>query len=198
VGFVNPEPIKGVSVFARIVEQVSKRRPEIPFLVVNSRQRGDLVVEVGRIAGLDLTQANLMVAEPVARPAALYAVIRVLLVPSINEGAGRVAAEALLNGIPVLVSDRGGLPETVGDPAFVIPLPPGTSARDPTPPSAAAVREWVDAVIRLMCDENEYRTASERALRAARTYDVAALIRAYDEFFRELLQVPAISQTLAR
>ena len=91
VGFINPEPLKGVAVFARIVEQVSKRRPEIPFLVVNARQQGDVVAAIGRREGLDLSQANILVADPMAEPANLYAVMRLLLVPSLEESAGRVA-----------------------------------------------------------------------------------------------------------
>ena len=38
--FVNPHPVKGLFVFARIAEQIARRRPEIPILVVDSRARG--------------------------------------------------------------------------------------------------------------------------------------------------------------
>ncbi len=45
-------------------------------------------------------------------PRHFYRVTRVLLVPTlVSEMFGRVAAEALANGIPVLASDRGALPE---------------------------------------------------------------------------------------
>ena len=36
---------------------------------------------------------------------------------------GLVAAEAMLNGIPVLASNRGALPETIGDAGFLIDIP---------------------------------------------------------------------------
>ena len=35
--FVNPHPVKGLFVFARIAEQIARRRPEIPILVVDLR-----------------------------------------------------------------------------------------------------------------------------------------------------------------
>ena len=35
--FVNPQPTKGLFVFARIAEQLQRRRPDIPILVVESR-----------------------------------------------------------------------------------------------------------------------------------------------------------------
>ena len=42
------------------------------------------------------------------------AVTKLLLMPSLMENAAVVAMEAMFNGIPVLASNRGGLPETVG------------------------------------------------------------------------------------
>ena len=34
-----------------------------------------------------------------------------------------VAIEAMINGIPVIGSDRGGIPETLGEAGFCLPLP---------------------------------------------------------------------------
>lgn len=47
---------------------------------------------------------------------------RVVLVPSLYEGFGRVAAEALTLGIPVITSDRGALPEVVRSFGQCLPL----------------------------------------------------------------------------
>ena len=45
----------------------------------------------------------------------VYSMTRLLLMPSLwNESFGLVAAEAMLNGIPVLASNRRALTETVG------------------------------------------------------------------------------------
>jgi glycosyltransferase involved in cell wall biosynthesis len=186
--FINPELCKGAAAFARIAEEVSLRRPKIPFLVVNSRQQSDLLSEVGRLGGFDLRRhSNIFVAEPVVRPANIYAVTRVLLVPSLQEAAGRVAAEALLNGIPPIVSNRGGLPGVVGAGGFVLPLHEAISVHNPHPPTADAVGEWVDLTIRLMTEDAPYQEASERARRAGRVYEAGALVKAYDEYFRSVL-----------
>ena len=54
----------------------------------------------------------------------LYAASRVVLMPSLmSESFGLVAAGAMANGVPVLVSNRGALPETVGDAGFVLGVP---------------------------------------------------------------------------
>ena len=51
-----------------------------------------------------------------------YAQARLLLVPSVWEEAwGRVVTEAQLNGIPVLATAIGGLPESVGPGGILIP-----------------------------------------------------------------------------
>jgi glycosyltransferase involved in cell wall biosynthesis len=50
----------------------------------------------------------------------------VLPLPSLMEGFGMTALEAMACGTPVVVSDRGSLPEVVGDVGIVVP-PDGAS-----------------------------------------------------------------------
>jgi glycosyltransferase involved in cell wall biosynthesis len=72
--------------------------------------------------------------------------------PSLYEGFGLTALEAMACGAPVVVSDRGALPEVVADTGLVVP------------PTADAVRA---ALRRLLVDrrlaEALGRTAAERA-----------------------------------
>lgn len=50
-----------------------------------------------------------------------YSKAKVVVVPSrVEESFGRVPAEAMVSGIPCVVSDRGGLPEVVGDTGEVV------------------------------------------------------------------------------
>ena len=64
---------------------------------------------------------------------ALYAAATLLVVPSLWEGFGLPAAEAMACGTPVLVSDRGGLPEVVGEAGELI---------DPLSSDAIATALW--------------------------------------------------------
>ena len=61
-----------------------------------------------------------------------------VLVPSLHEGFGRVALEAMALGTPVIASDRGALPEVVGD---------GGRLLDPMDPEGwiRTIREVVDS-----------------------------------------------------
>lgn len=58
------------------------------------------------------------------RLADLYAGAIALLMPSLFEGFGLPTLEAMACGTPVVVSDRGALPEVVGDAGDVLPLDP--------------------------------------------------------------------------
>ena len=66
---------------------------------------------------------NVAVMPNMPDPRKFYAATRLILMPSLTENAGFVAMEAMTNGIPVLASNRGGLPETIGDAAPLIDIP---------------------------------------------------------------------------
>ena len=128
VTFVNPAPHKGLLLFARLADMLGSRRPDIPVLVVQSSQSGGAL---NAIPGIDFSKyPQIMAAPPVPTPADYFALTRILLVPSIwEEPFGRVAAEAMINGIPPLVGNRGALPEVCGGDASeggggrVLPIP---------------------------------------------------------------------------
>ena len=108
VTFVNPSPHKGLLLFARLADMLGSRRPDIPILVVQSAQSGG---SLNAIPGIDFSKyPQIMAAPAVPQPADYFALTRLLVVPSVwDEPFGRVAAEAMINGIPPLVSDRGSL-----------------------------------------------------------------------------------------
>jgi glycosyltransferase involved in cell wall biosynthesis len=112
VTFVNPSPHKGLFLFARLADMLGSRRPDIPVLVVQS---GRSAGRLNAIPGFDFSRyPQLMAAPPVPTPREYFALTRILLVPSVwEEPFGRVAAEAMVNGIPPIVSDRGALPDVV-------------------------------------------------------------------------------------
>ena len=101
-----------------------------------------------------------------------------------HEPFGRVAAEAMINGIPALVSDRGALPETVGDGGIVLPLPTWMQQDGRRVPEADEVAPWFEAVTRLWDDAAEYqRVATAARTRAHRMYGEASLRRRHAAFF---------------
>src|SRR5262249_41942174 len=120
---INPSEEKGLLFFLQIVRIAAADRPEIPFLAIESRGSGDLIAQTSRSLGIRLENANLHVARNTPKPSQIYCVTRVLLVPSlIPDAAPRVIAEAQLNGVPVIGSDRGGIEETIGSGGYVLPV----------------------------------------------------------------------------
>lgn len=185
VTFVNPSVEKGVYFFARIAEELGTRRPDIPMLVIESRGTAGTLLAAGRAGGFDLKRhESLMTAPGVAMPRDIYKPSRIVLVPSVwEEPWGRVAAEALLNGIPPIVSNRGGLAEACGQGGFMLPIPADFTTATHIPPSAEQTKPWVD-LIQLLCDDSDaYAKASAAALKASEAFHPDRLVARYRDFF---------------
>src|SRR5262245_23247728 len=176
--FVNPEPAKGLAVFARIALELGRRRPDIPLLVVEGRQGAEALAGVG----LDLSGlANLYRMASTPDPRDFYGVSRAVLVPSLGEESfGRVAVEALANGLAVLASDRGALPEVVGGAGLVLPLPARCTPGGGAVPTAAEVAPWLAAVERIWDEPAWEAEVRARARAASGRWDRARVGDAYE------------------
>jgi len=120
-------------------------------------------------------------------PRDFYRICRVVLMPSLwRESLGRVAVEAMANGIPMLASDRGALPETLGDAGFVFTLPERCTPHGGPVPTAREVAPWVATIERLWDDPAFEAAHQARARTAARRWDPEHLAPAYLELFESL------------
>jgi glycosyltransferase involved in cell wall biosynthesis len=172
VTFVNPSLHKGLLLFARLADMLGSRRPDIPILVVQSGHSGG---SLNAIPGLDFSAyPQIMAAPPVPTPADYFALTRVLVVPSVwEEPFGRVAAEAMINAVPPLVSNRGSLPQVVGGDfsegggGRVLPIPDWMTFTTMELPSEQEVEPWYAAVCALWDDPALYRAMAARARQIA-------------------------------
>jgi glycosyltransferase involved in cell wall biosynthesis len=168
VTFVNPSRHKGLLLFARLADMLGSRRPDIPVLVVQSGHSGGAL---NTIPGLDFSRyPQIMAAPPVPTPADYFALTRILVVPSVwEEPFGRVAAEAMINAIPPLVSNRGSLPHVVGGDfsegggGRVLPVPDWMTGETTALPSEREIEPWYEAVCTLWDDRPLYESAARRA-----------------------------------
>ncbi|WP_020468664.1 glycosyltransferase [Zavarzinella formosa] len=184
ITFVNPVPDKGVFVFARIIVELGRRRPDIPFLVVESRGRADWLARTG-VDLVGLPTVHRMANS--GNPAAFYALSRAILMPSLwNESLGRVAAEALVNGLPVVASDRGALPETLGSAGLCLPLPAHCTPESRLPPSADEVSAWCAEIERLWDDAAYHEDRRQKSLAAAGRWRPEVLLARFEEFFHRV------------
>jgi glycosyltransferase involved in cell wall biosynthesis len=186
VTFVNPQPSRGVFWFARIAHELHRRRPDIPLLVVEGRGQVDWLA----CSDLDLsglTNLHKMAGRP--DPRQFYRVSRLVLMPSLcKEGLARVVVEALTNGIPVLASRRGGLPEALAGSGFLFDIPAEYTPASRKAPAAEEVAPWVSTIERLWDDDAFYQAERERCLASALTRSTESVLARYQEFFGQVLR----------
>jgi glycosyltransferase involved in cell wall biosynthesis len=186
ITYVNPSLDKGVLFFARLADELASRRPDLPMLVFESRAGAGTLLAAGAAGGLDLSRhRSLMISPGVPFARDVFAAARVLLVPSCwDEPSGRVIPEAMINGVPPLVADRGGMPETVGNGGFVLPLPADYTPESRTLPTRDAVQPWIEVILKLCDDEAYYQAQSSRARAEAQLWRPEQIAEQCDAFFR--------------
>ncbi len=184
VTFINPQPCKGMAIFARIAVELNERRPDIPLLVIEGRGTSDALARLP-IDLSGLTNLNRMANTP--DPRDFYRVSRAVLVPSLwRESLGRVPMVALANGIPVLASDRGALPETLGNAGFVFTIPERFGPNTLEIPTAREVAPWV-AVLKRLWDDPEFEARHRELARAeARRWEPSTVAGQFERIFRSL------------
>lgn len=142
------EPRKNHARLVAAMESIWDRRPDFPDLVLAGgegwgmpgfRERLSRSRHAARIAALGWVAP--------ARAASLLRGARLLAYPSLYEGFGLPALEAMAEGIPVVASSSSSLPEVVGD-AGLLPDPLDTGA--------------IAAAIEKANDDEAFRAAARR------------------------------------
>lgn len=154
VTFINPYPVKGRDIAIAVAEGC----PDIPFVFCESWPiDDDLKIFLDeRLARLP----NVTLRRRTDDMKSVYGKARILLAPSQwQEAWGRVATEAQFSGIPVLGSNRGGLPEAIG---------PGGMLVD----GDAPVCEWIAALRQMWDDPAHYQSLSGAAFAHAARPDI--------------------------
>ncbi|WP_192847133.1 glycosyltransferase [Aureimonas sp. AU4] len=109
-----------------------------------------------------------------------------LCVPSLwADNSPGVIVQAMTLGLPVLGSDRGGIPELVGDDVTGAVLPAGN--RD----------AWMGMIMQLVQDRTRVQRWSSSALLEARRFEADVAVDAYLDFADEIRRLPAIADNAA-
>ena len=99
----------------------------------------------------------------------------ILVLPSLNEGMGRVLVEAMSAGLPIVASRVGGIPDLVkhGENGLLVP-----------PANAAALEQ---AISDLLSDRGRRKRMGETGKRLCRPYSVEAMVEQIDNLYSRLL-----------
>lgn len=193
VTFINPLPDKGVTLFLKLVARAAIDAPDMKFLVVESRGRlGDAMRQQGLPDGL---LAKVAVVPKQDNIASVFGLSKVLLMPSYwFEAAGRILIEANANGVPVLATNRGGIPETLGGAGCLLPIPERCTKDYTAAPNDEELQPWWDALLHLWRDAGHWQAMSERALSVAATQTLPAKAARLESLIRDALSTKATKE----
>jgi len=167
-------PIKGTRHLLAAFATVRERRPDAELTVVGQFDEGGTAAAL--IDDLDLGDAITTHSEISAeRMVELYGSAAVAVVPSLFEGFGLPAAEAMACGVPTVATTGGALPEVVSDAGRLVP---------PGDPAAIA-----DAVCDLLADPAARSRLGDRAReRVCQAFDWDEAARETAAIYREAIR----------
>ena len=87
---------------------------------------------------------------------ALFSEARLVLVPSLHEGFGRVALEAMSSGTPVIASRAGAHPEVIGDTGTLL---------DPQD-----AKGWIKAISELISSQEQWHEQQRRGIQQSEKF----------------------------
>jgi len=170
------EPVKGVADFLQAASRVPAHAAgdkRVQFVVAGEGSEADRIRQVRDELGL---ADRVMLPGRTPSAAGLLAACDLVVVPSLSEGFGIVAAEAMALGKPVVATRVGGLPEVVLDGVTGLLVPPGD-------PGALA-----DAIALVLDDPARAVVFGEAGReRVEQLFTVERMISEYLELYGELV-----------
>ena len=112
-------PLKGLIYLIRAYHMLLADHPDLELVVVGRLREGQTMDELNRLGIRDRVKFVSGLSGEDIRD--LYAEATIAVSPSVYEGFGFPAGEALSCGVPLVATDGGSLPEVVGDAGIVVP-----------------------------------------------------------------------------
>jgi glycosyltransferase involved in cell wall biosynthesis len=167
-------PLKGMRYLLQALASLVDRHPDLELLAVSRLEPGGETEQLITRLGLR-DRIEFVSGLSGAEMAECYASAALVVVPSLYEGFGLPAGEAMACGLPVIATDGGALPEVVGDAGVIVPRG-----------DAGALAAAIDALLR-DADRRETlgRQARERILQQF-SWQVCA--HAMVSYYRNVLQ----------
>lgn len=165
-------PLKGLSILIQAYARLLMQRPDLELVVIGKLREGPTADLLGV---LDLTDRVRFISDLTRQQVVEeYAKATICVTPSLYEGFGLPAAEAMCCGAPVIVTDGGALPEVVGEAGVVV--------------RKGDVDALAGAIAQLLADPARRSELSQAARRHARTtFDWARAAAAYEVVLRRAI-----------
>jgi glycosyltransferase involved in cell wall biosynthesis len=166
--FINPIPAKGAVLVVQLALWLTKNRPDIQVEVVDTKNTWQtLASQVASAIHAPLADlAKVKISANTSNMSAIYESARILLAPSLWwESGPRVIIEAMINGIPSITSNAGGIPEILGGSGCIIEIP---EEYRKAPYSRifpeAIIMSYAEVICQCYDDEDFYNKLSSKAL----------------------------------
>jgi tetratricopeptide (TPR) repeat protein/glycosyltransferase involved in cell wall biosynthesis len=190
VTMINPAPAKGGLLFLNVVAQLQKMAPDVKCRVVESRwgkaqwlKEGVAVDQLTHLEWHPFTQDMKKVYEEAA----------VLLVPSLwFEASGRVIAEALQAGVPIMAMNSGGIAEQLNKGGFLFEAPEAMRQNYAATPPSEVLNQWTQFVHVLMNNDSVYQRSVQLALQAGQVHERSQRDAQAVQLFEDLVKKPLI------
>jgi glycosyltransferase involved in cell wall biosynthesis len=169
------EPRKNLPRLFEAYEQVVSRVPDAPPLMLAGRRVEQSAAILDALAAKRALAGRVVYRGYITDDDRhrLYAKASMLVLPSLDEGFGMTAVEAMQAGVPVIVSSRGALPEVVGDAGLLV---------DPTRADDIAA-----AIERLLANPDERRQRAEAGRAQAGRFSWSASAETLVAAYRDAL-----------
>ena len=167
-------PVKGHLFLLDAIPKILQRCPKAKFVFVGEGEMRQVLEEQANGLGLDdrITFAGFREDVP-----AVLAGMDAFVLPSLNEGMGRVLVTAMALGKPIVATKVGGVPELLGNGEAGILVPPGDSG---------AIAEAVSTVL---CDRSRAHALGEAGRRRASRYSAESMISALAKVYHEVMEI---------
>jgi glycosyltransferase involved in cell wall biosynthesis len=113
-------PLKGLRYLLRAYAKLLPQYPELELLIVSKPKPGGKTERLINYLGI-ADRVQFVSGISTAQMVRYYAEATIAVVPSVYEGFGLPAGEAMACGVPVISTDGGALPEVVGDAGVIVP-----------------------------------------------------------------------------
>jgi glycosyltransferase involved in cell wall biosynthesis len=175
------EPIKGPGYFVEAAKYVAQRFLETKFIIVGEGSLRRVLEKKIEEYGLRNRFTLLGWREDIG---AVLSILDILVLPSLNEAVGMVLIEAQAQGIPIVATQVGGIPEIVRNNQTGILVPAGDS------------KELAKAISYLLADVQKRLQMSEAAKEWVRgRFEAKTMVEKISELYKELIDEKNISSS---
>jgi glycosyltransferase involved in cell wall biosynthesis len=172
-------PIKGPIYLLRAMAEVWQNHPDIHLVYVG---KGDLEEDVKREASRTGVSDKVKFLGWRDDIPEIMQILDVFVLPSLNEGMGRVLLEAMASGKPIVASNVGGIPDLVKDGQNGFLVRPGDV-------------NGLSLAIKKLIEDKELRVKmGARGRTMAQSYGVEEMIRKIDDLYTALYQEKVLAE----